>query len=106
MAFSPMFRTQTGPNWTPTITLDNGNPANITGATGFILYIRDPDGIVYERTGGGTVTVANGALGQIIYPWGPNDTAIVGKFTLQFQWTTATGLTQMTDQVPWEVKPI
>ena len=101
-----MYKGQTGPSWTPTVTIDNGNPAVITGATSFILYIKDPTGSTAERTGGGTVTVNNGALGQITYPWVANDTAIVGKFTLQFQWTTAAGLTQFSDPVTWEVKAI
>lgn len=106
MDFSPMYRTQTGPPWTPTVTLGNGNPAPLIGATNLILYIRDPTGSVNERTGGGTAVVANGSLGQLMYSWGPNDTAIIGKFTLQFQWTTAAGLIQFCDPVPWEVKAI
>lgn len=105
MAYSPMYKGQTDPPWTPTVTYDNGNVANFVGATAFVLYIKEVNGQI-DRTGGGTVTVTNGALGQISYPWGANDTSIVGKFTLQFQWTNVSGKIQMADPASWEVKAI
>jgi len=100
-----MYKGQTGPDWTPTMTFDNGNVALMTGATNFIVYIKEVNGQI-DRTGGGTVTIANGPLGQLIYPWGPNDTSIPGTFTLQLQWTNAAGKIQMCDPIPWIVKPV
>jgi hypothetical protein len=105
MGINPMYQGQTGPDWTPTVTIDSGAPAPLVGATNFVLRIKEINGQI-DRTGGGAVTVNNGALGQITYPWGANDTAIVGHFTLQFQWTTAAGKTQFSDPFPWEVKPV
>ncbi len=103
MGVSPMYKSQTGPAWTPTVTYDNGNPAILTGATNFILYIKEVNGQL-DRTGGGSVTINNGALGQITYTWGANDTSIVGSYNLQFQWTDANSKIVFADPLPWVVK--
>ena len=105
MPFSPMYRTQTGPAWTPTVTYDNGLPAPITGATAFILNIKDTNTLI-DRTGGGSVVINNGALGQITYTWGATDTSTVSTFLLQFQWTDAAGKIVFSDPISWVVKPI
>lgn len=105
MSYTPMYRTQTGPAWTPTLVDDDGNPVPLAGATAFTLTIKNVNSLT-DRTGGGSVQIMNASAGQISYTWGASDTAIVGSFTLQFRWLDANGKLTFSDPVPWQVKDI
>ena len=104
-----MYQGQTGKPWTPTLTLDNGNPAPLTGlsASAFTLIIHDARGLnVPDRTGQGTFSIVNAAAGQISYKWNVADTSIIGTFQLFVQYIDTDGSTVDCDPQPWQILPI
>ena len=105
MGISPMYQGQTGPPWQPTLTRDGSTVVDLTGvsANSFALNIYNLESET-NRAGSGVFTIVNAAGGLINYAWNSADTATVGRYTLQVNYTDVAGNNVITDPTSWEVR--
>ncbi len=106
MAISPMRKGATGPDMDLQFTYDSGQTYDLTGvnqATIFVYFYNNDTQV--ETLGGGTCTIANTTNGEVMYAFGPNDTAIVGRFDVRPQFTSVAGKIIKPDAQALLIKP-
>lgn len=73
-----------------TITDEDGNPEDVSGAT-ITFLMEAPDGTEVIRDAANTSFVTDGTDGQIQYSWGETDTATPGSYRARFIIDKTTG---------------
>lgn len=89
--YSPRYCGDTSRGLSVTFTDHEGNPDNLTGATNFVLKLRNVSNPAQVITGAGAWTITNATAGQATYAFASGDVAQPGLYQLSVSATLADG---------------